>query len=145
MRKAFEILAILVNLAIGLACLGLAVMGWTVGGSVSMPLLPVDPEGTNAALAIAGIFRSSCLVRSVQEFPLGGSSDDAVSIALLAVLKLAVFRANYRFDGIESFVDHAWLVGGAAILLLASFARYRSAVSAIQLQYDRRARLRSLR
>ncbi len=120
-------------------------MGWTVGGSVSMPLLPVDPEGTNAALAIAGIFAVVASCAAFKNSRWAAALMMLWSIALLAVLKLAVFRANYRFDGIESFVDHAWLVGGAAILLLASFARYRSAVSAIQLQYDRRARLRSLR
>lgn len=49
------------------------------------------------------------------------------SLGLLALLKAAVFRSSYRFDGIEGFVEHALLVIGASVLVVLTFLRLRSA------------------
>ena len=129
MRVLFESLGILVNLGLGLFCVALATLGWIDGGDLAVPLVPVAPESTATALAVAGVYAilsSGLAIRSGRptRLPLL-----IWSVVLLGVLLAAIIRGTYRFDGMDAFVQHVMLVVGAAILLGASYARFRSVSS----------------
>ncbi len=145
MRTLFEVLGILANLALGLYCIGLAALGWIEGGDLLIPLLPTAPEHAGTVLVLVGVFGVCAAWLSFQ----GGSRARIPlilwSLAVLVLLLAAVFRSGYRFDGMESFVEHGVLAGGAGVLLLSSWLRYRSGRRADQLAYDRRERKKRLR
>ena len=129
MRVLFESLGILVNLGLGLFCVALATLGWIDGGDLAVPLVPVAPESAVTALAIAGVYAilaSGLAIRSGRSTRLPLLIWSAV---LLGVLLAAIFRGAYRFDGMDAFIQHGMLVVGAAILLGASCARFRSVSS----------------
>ena len=74
----------------------------------------------------AGIFAAAASVLSI-----GGGRWRSLplliwSIGLFVNIVAAVFRGNYKFDGIESFTTHAWMVLGALILLIASYLRFKA-------------------
>lgn len=127
MRTFLELLGILANLALGLFCLALAILGWIHGGEMAVPLLPVSPESAATALAITGLYASLASLLAFRSgrwarFPLL-----VWSVGLVVVLVAAVFRSGYRFDGIEAFGEHALQILVATILLGTSFLRFRSA------------------
>ncbi len=142
MRALLEVLGILANLVLSLYCVGLAALGWIDGGDLLIPLLPVAPENAGTVLALAGTFGAAASWMGLR----GGSRARIPlllwSVTVLALLVAAVFRSGYRFDGTESFAHHGLLMGGAAILLVSSYSRYRSARRADQRAMDRRRRLR---
>ena len=126
MRKVFESLGILVNLGLGLFCLALAALGWIEGGDLTVPLVPVASENAAAALGIAGFYAVLSCVLAFRAGRWGRLPLLVWSLGLFLVLVAAVFRGDYRFDGIEAFRQHTLLLLGAAILLCTSYLRFRS-------------------
>lgn len=127
MRAVFEVFGILVNLGLALFCVGIAALGLIHGGEMFVPLVPVEPENVATALGVAGLVGVLVCLLAFRRGRLSRLPLLLWSLALVAVLKAAIFRGGYRFDGIESFIEHAWLIAGAAVLFVASLLRYRSA------------------
>lgn len=90
------------------------------------PLVPVSPEDAAAALLLLGSF---AVVASVLAVPDGRIKRVPLlvwALVLFLGLSAAVFRGDYRFDGIESFKTHGWMLLGSLVLLCASWVRFRT-------------------
>ncbi len=127
MRTFFELLGVLANLALGLFCLALAILGWIHGGEMAVPLLPVPPESAATAMAIIGLYATLASFLAFRSGRWARLPLLVWSVGLVGVLVAAVFRSGYRFDGIEAFGEHALQILGATILLGTSYLRFRSA------------------
>ena len=126
LRKVFEILAIAVNLALGLACGALGLLGWIARGDMYLPLIPAAPEKVASVLVVLGAFGilSACLAMRGgrwNRFPML-----LWSVGLVLLIGSTVFRSGFRFDGMTDFTGYGWMFLGSLGLLCAAWLRFRA-------------------
>ncbi len=125
MRALFGFIGVSAGLLLGLCSLALSVLAWLEGGDLLVPLLPVEPENAAKLLGIGGVVgilaSLMAIKRSLARFLLF-----IWWLAVTLVLVAAVFRGGYRFDGIEDFTLHGWMLLGALILMLSSWMHLRT-------------------
>lgn len=126
MRALFGFLSVPVVFLLGLYCLGIAILGWIDGGDMYLPLLPVAPENAATALGIAGL---AGIAASLFALKRGFGARLLLlvwSVGLTLVLLAAVFRAGYKFEGLEGLANHAYLSVGSLILSVCAWLRLRT-------------------
>ena len=145
-RKLLEILAIAVNLALGMACCALGLLGWIARGDMYLPLIPAAPERVASVLVALGAFGilSACLAMR------GGRWNSFPmllwSVGLVSLIGSTIFRSGFRFDGMTDFTMYGWIFLGALGLLCAAWLRFRARPSgAMQSPHHRRWRKRRSR
>ena len=126
MRALFGFLSIPVVFVLGLYCLGIATLGWIDGGDMYVPLLPVAPESAATALGLAGLAGIAASILALKRgfgvrLPLF-----AWSVLLTLLLLAAVFRGGYKFDGLGSLANHAYLFIGSVALSVSAWLRLRT-------------------
>ena len=117
-------LAVAVNLGVGLACIALGLLGWIAGGEMYLALVPVEPDRVATALLSAGTF---AVVAAILAAKGRGASRLLMliwSAALVGVLGSSVFRSDFRFDGMADLATYGYMFLGAVLLLYASWLRY---------------------
>ena len=117
-------LAVAVNLGVGVACIALGLLGRIAGGDMYLPLIPVEPDRVATALLSAGTF---AVVAAILAAKGRGPSRLLMliwSAALVGVLGSSVFRSDFRFDGVAGLAQYGWTFLGAVLLLCASWLRY---------------------
>lgn len=125
-RSAFGGIGAIANLFLGLYLCALGTLGLVVGGDMYFPLVPVSPEDAAAALLVLGAFAVVASVLAISDGRLKRIPLLVWAVALFLGLTAAVFRGDYRFDGIESFKAHGWMLLGSFVLLCASWVRFRT-------------------
>ena len=125
MKSIAGMFAALVHFALSLFCLGLGLLGWTEGGDMHVPLLPVDMEHAAVALAVVGALGVCTSVLAISR-P-GGRNVFLVlwSLGVTWVLVSAIFRSSYTFEDLNGFAAHVAAAGAALVLLVASWWRFR--------------------
>ena len=126
LRSGFGGIGAIANLLLGLYFCALGILGLIVGGEMFVPLVPVSPDNVAVALLVLGLF---AVVASV--FAVTGGKFMRIplliwSTALFLALGAAVFRGDYRFDGLEDFRTHGVMLLGSLVLLYASWARFKT-------------------
>ena len=127
MKKIIGMLAVAVNLGVGLACIALGLLGWIAGGDMYLPLVPVEPDKVATALVSAGTFAVVAAVLAARGGRLLRLLMLIWSTALVGVLGSGVFRSDFRFDGLAGLTQYGWIFFGAVVLLFASWLRYSMA------------------
>ncbi len=126
MRSALGGIGAIANLFLGLYLCAVGALGLVVGGEMFFPLVPVSPENAAVALLVLGSFAVVASVLAIS----GGRLKRIPQLGWAAVLFLgltaAVFRGDYRFDGLESFKAHGWMLLGSFVLLCASWVRFKT-------------------
>lgn len=125
-RTGFGKLGAVANFLLGLYICGLGILGLIVGGEMFVPLVPVSPDNAAVALLGIGLF---AVVASLVAVTGGKSLRIPLllwSAALCIALVAAVFRGDYRFDGIESFRTHGIMLLGSLVLFYASWVRFKT-------------------
>ncbi len=115
--------SIVVNLALGLFCLGLGLVGLLGGGEMDIDLLPFEPESTAAVLTGSGLL---ALVAVFMAFGKSGFVRSLLavwSLTVTGILIAAFFRGSYRFDGMEGFQKYGGYLGVSLTALLGSWLR----------------------
>ncbi|MDE0108751.1 MAG: hypothetical protein OXJ37_10435 [Bryobacterales bacterium] len=125
-RGAFGGIAVIANLFLGLYLCALGGLGLIVGGEMFFPLVPVSPEAAAVALLLLGLFAVVASALAISDGRLKRIPLLVWAAALFSGLTAAVFRGDYRFDGIESFKAHGWMLLGSFLLLCASWVRYKT-------------------
>ena len=125
-KAAFGGLGAVANLLLGLYLCGLGILGLIAGGDMFVPLVPVSPENAAVALLLLGLFAVLASLIAISggkwlRIPLL-----VWAVALFLALAAAVFRSDYRFDGIESFKTHGLMLLGALVLVYASWVRFKT-------------------
>lgn len=90
------------------------------------PLVPVSPEDAALALLLLGSFAVVVSGLAASDGRLKRIPMLVWAAALFLGLTAAVFRGDYRFDGIESFKTHGWMLLGSFVLLCASWVRFKT-------------------
>ena len=125
-RRAFGGIGVLANLFLGLYLCALGTLGLVVGGDMYFPLVPVSPENAAVALLLLGSFAVVASVLAISGGRLKRLPLLVWALLLFLGLTAAVFRGDYRFDGIESFKTHGWMLLGSFVLLCASWVRFKT-------------------
>ena len=125
-RAAFGALGAVANLLLGLFFCALGILGLIAGGDMFAPLVPVSPENAAVALLLLGLFAVIASVSAVSGGKLLRMPLLVWAVALFLALAAAVFRSDYRFDGIENFKTHGLLLLGSLVLVCASWARFKT-------------------
>ena len=125
-RSAFGGIGAIANLFLGLYLCALGTLGLVVGGDMYFPLVPVSPEDAAVALLLLGTFAVVASVLAISDGRLKRVPLLVWSAVLFFGLTAAVFRGDYRFDGIESFKAHGWMLLGSFVLLCASWVRFKT-------------------
>ena len=125
MRRAFGLLSVLANLAIGLACLALGLLGRVAATEMFVPLVPLEPESVSTALMVFGAFAVGASLLAIKQGVFARLPLLVGSLLIVFVLVAAVFRSDYRFDGLEAFQRHGLLTLGSLVLAYASWVRLR--------------------
>ena len=123
MRFVAGIISVLINLGLGLFCLGLGILGWMHGSDLAFPLLPVAEE--SAAVTLMAVGTTGVLVSVLALAGSGMRSAGLVvwSLAVSITLISAIFRSSYRFEDMGEFVAHLAVSAVSLLLLLASVWR----------------------
>jgi hypothetical protein len=125
-RKLFEMLAIAVNLGLGLFSFALGILGWIAHGELHVPLVPVDPEHVATSLVVAGAFGILAACLAIR----GGRWNSFLmllwSCGVVLVLGSTVFRSDFRFNGMTGFAEHGWMFLGSLVLLYGTWLRFRT-------------------
>lgn len=125
-RRAFGGIGAIANLLLGLYLCALGTLGFVVGGDMYFPLVPVSPEDAAVALLLLGLFAVVASVLAVSDGRLKRIPLLVWALVLFLGLTAAVFRGDYRFDGIEAFKTHGWMLLGSFVLLCASWVRFKT-------------------
>ena len=125
-RLAFGGIGAIANLVVGLYLSALGTLGSVVGGDMYFPLVPVSPANAAVALLLLGAFAVIASVLAMSEGRLKRIPLLAWALVLFLGLTAAVFRGDYRFDGIEGFKVHGWMLLGSIVLLCASWVRFKT-------------------
>ena len=125
-RTGFGGLGTVANLLLGLYIGGLGILGQIVGGEMFVPLVPVAPDNVAVALLSLGLFAVVASLAAVYGGKILRIPLLVWSAALCLALAAAVFRGDYRFDGIESFRTHGIMLLGSLVLLFASWVRFKT-------------------
>ena len=125
-RAAFGGIGAAANLLLGLYFCALGILGLIAAGDLFVPLVPVSPENAAVALLLLGLF---AVIASL--FAISGGKMLRIpllvwAVALFLALAAAVFRSDYRFDGIEDFKTHGLLLMGSLVLVYASWVRFKT-------------------
>ena len=118
------------NLLLGLYFCGLGVLGLVAGGDMFVPLVPVSPENAAIALLLLGVFAVLASLVAISGGKLLRIPLVVWTVALFLALVAAVFRSDYRFDGIESFKTHGWMLLVSLVLVYASWVRFKTPTQA---------------
>ncbi len=125
-RSAFGGIGAIANLFLGLYLCALGTLGLVVGGDMYFPLVPVSPEDAALALLVLGAFAVVASGLAISDGRLKRIPLLVWAAALFLGLAAVVFRGDYRFDGIESFKAHGWMLLGSFVLLCASWVRFKT-------------------
>ena len=125
-RSAFGGIGAIANLFLGLYLCALGTLGLVVGGDMYFPLVPVSSENAAVALLVLGSFAVVASGLAISDGRLKRIPLVVWAAVLFLGLAAAVFRGDYRFDGIESFKAHGWMLLGSFVLLCASWVRFRT-------------------
>ena len=91
-----------------------------------VPLVPASPEDVAVALLLLGSFAVVASVLAISDGRLKRIPLLVWALVLFLGLTAAVFRGDYRFDGIEGFKSHGWMLLGSLVLLCASWVRFKT-------------------
>ncbi len=125
-RGAFGAIGAIANLFLGLYLCAVGALGLVVGGDMFFPLVPVSPENAATALLVLGAFAVVASVLAISDGRLKRIPQLVWAAVLFVGLTAAVFRGDYRFDGMESFKAHGWMLLGSFVLLCASWVRFKT-------------------
>ena len=125
-RSAFGGIGAVANLLLGLYLCAVGALGLVVGGDMFFPLVPVSPENAAVALLVLGAFAVVASVLAISDGRLKRIPQLVWAAVLFVGLTAAVFRGDYRFDGMESFKTHGWMLLGSFVLLCASWVRFKT-------------------
>lgn len=120
MGRLLGYISIVVNLMLGVFCLGLGLVGRFAGHDMDIDLLPFEPENASTVLIAAGLF---ALVAVFMAFSKSGFARSLLliwSLAVTGVLIAAFFRASYRFDGMDGFQSYGAYLAISLLALLGS-------------------------
>ena len=109
---------------LGLYFCALGILGLIAGGEMFVPLVPASPENAAVVLLVLGLFAVVASVVAVTGGKFLRIPLLIWSAALFLALGAAVFRGDYRFDGIEDFRAHGLMLLGSLVLLYASWVRF---------------------
>lgn len=119
--------SIAANLALGLFCLGLGLVGLLGGGAMDIALLPFAPENTATVLTACGLFALLAVFLALGKSGLARSLLVLWSLAVAATLAAAFFRGAYTFDGMTGLRIYAAYLGASLLALLGSRLHWRRA------------------
>lgn len=126
MRSVLGLISVFVVLLLGAFCFGLAMLARIDGGSLYVPLLPVDPESAALAMAAVGCVGVGAALLALKKARLARIPLLVWSLGLALVLVAAVFRGSYQFDGLAGLGRHGWLLLGSLVVAWGSWLRYRA-------------------
>ena len=127
-RTAWGWLGAVANILLGLYFCALGILGLIVGGDMFVPLAPVPPESAALALLLLGAFAAAASLLALSGGKLLRAPLLLWAVALFLTLAWAVFRSDYRFDGMEGFKAHGLMLLGSLALVYAGWARYRTPI-----------------
>lgn len=125
-RTAFGGLGAVANLLLGLYLCALGILGLIAGGDMFVPLVPVSPENAAVTLLLLGLFAVVASLVAISGGKLLRIPLLVWAAALFLALAAAVFRSDYRFDGIENFKTHGLMLLGSLVLVYASWVRFKT-------------------
>ena len=125
-RSAFGGIGAIASLLLGLYLCAVGALGLVVGGDMFFPLVPVSPQNAAVALLVLGSFAVVSAVLAISDSRLKRLPQLVWAAVLFLGLTAAVFRGDYRFDGLESFKAHGWMLLGSFALLCASWVHFNT-------------------
>lgn len=126
MSRLLGYFSILVNLLLGIFCLGLGLVGWLSGhDEMDITLLPVDPGMVATALVCSGIVALVAVVMALRRSSGPRSLLVLWSFSVVAILIAAFFRGSHSFDGMEGLQMYGAFLGVAVLSLLGSWWHFR--------------------
>ena len=111
-------LSVLANLALGLALLGMGLIGSMSGSDMKIDLIPVSPENMATTLMLSGLVALIAVVLALRPGKVSRTLLVLWSLLVASMPICALTRASYRFDGEEHFRTGVWVFLGTLLLLV---------------------------
>ena len=125
MSRLLGYFSIVVNLLLGLFCLGLGLVGWLSGhDEMDITLLPVDAGIVAIVLACSGIIALVAVLMALRRSSGSRSLLVLWSFGVVAILIAAFFRGSHKFAGMEGLQMHGVFLAVAVLSLLGSWSHF---------------------
>lgn len=122
-------LSVLANLALALAALAMGLVGSSAGTEMHVALIPSDPAEVPKILMFSGVIGLVIVALALRPGRLSRALLILWSLLAPGLLLCAVFRPDYRFDGVEEFRLGVWVFLGSLLVLLGAFLHWKLAPS----------------
>ena len=126
MSRLLGYFSIVVNLLLGIFCLGLGLVGWLSGhDEMDITLLPVDPGMVATALVCSGMIALATVLMALRRNSGPRSLLVLWSFSVVAILIAAFFCGSHKFAGMEGLEMYGVFLAVAILSLLGSWSHFR--------------------